>query len=51
MHRYEVKNIVPPSTVKNAMEKQVTAKRERRAIIATSEGEKESRINTLPATT
>ena len=45
LHRYEVKNIVPPNTVKNAMEKQVTAERERRAIIARSEGDKQSRIN------
>ena len=45
VHRYEIKNIVPPITVKNAMEKQVTAERERRAIIATAEGEKESRIS------
>ncbi len=45
VHRYEIKNIIPPITVKNAMEKQVTAERERRAIIATAEGEKESRIS------
>ncbi|MCZ6748986.1 MAG: SPFH domain-containing protein [SAR324 cluster bacterium] len=45
VHRYEVKNIVPPPTVKNAMELQVTAERERRAIVARSEGEKQSRIN------
>lgn len=45
VHRYEIKNIVPPATVQNAMEKQVTAERERRAIIALAEGEKESRIS------
>ena len=45
VHRYEVKNIVPPSTVKNAMERQVTAERERRALVARSEGEMQSRIN------
>lgn len=45
VHRYEVKNIVPPPTVKNAMEQQVTAERERRAIVARAEGEKQSRIN------
>lgn len=45
VHRYEIKNIVPPSTVRNAMERQVTAERERRAIIARSEGEKQSRIS------
>ena len=46
VHRYEIKNIIPPDTVQGAMEKQVTAERKRRAIIAKSEGEKQSRINT-----
>ena len=45
VHRYEIKNITPPSTVRDAMEKQVSAERERRAIMATSEGDKQSRIN------
>ncbi|MCZ6532485.1 MAG: SPFH domain-containing protein, partial [SAR324 cluster bacterium] len=45
VHRYEIKNIVPPPTVRNAMERQVTADRDRRAIIAKSEGDKQSRIN------
>ncbi|MDH4246691.1 MAG: paraslipin [Deltaproteobacteria bacterium] len=45
VHRYEVKNIQPPVTVKNAMEKQVSAERDRRAIIARSEGDRQSRIN------
>ena len=45
VHRYEIKNITPPSTVRNAMEKQVSAERERRAILASSEGDKQSRIN------
>ena len=45
VHRYEIKNISPPSTVRNAMEKQVSAERERRAILASSEGDKQSRIN------
>ena len=45
VHRYEIKNIVPPETVKNAMEKGVNAERERRAILASSEGDKQSRIN------
>ncbi len=45
VHRYEIRNIVPPETVKNAMEKQVTAEREKRAILAKSEGDKQSRIN------
>jgi regulator of protease activity HflC (stomatin/prohibitin superfamily) len=45
VHRYEIKNITPPDTVRNAMEKQVNAERERRAILATSEGDKQSRIS------
>ncbi len=46
LHRYEIKNLSPPPTVKEAMEKQVTAERNRRAIVARSEGDKQSRINT-----
>jgi regulator of protease activity HflC (stomatin/prohibitin superfamily) len=45
VHRYEVKNIVPPTSVKNAMEQQMTAERTRRALIAKSEGDRQSRIN------
>ncbi|MBV1876015.1 MAG: paraslipin [Pseudomonadales bacterium] len=45
VHRYEIKNITPPDTVRNAMEKEVNAERERRAILASSEGDKQSRIN------
>ena len=45
VHRYEIKNISPPSSVQNSMEKQVTAERDRRAILATSEGDKQARIN------
>ncbi len=45
VHRYEIKNIAPPLTVKNAMELQVNAERERRAILAKSLGDKTSRIN------
>jgi len=45
VHRYEIKNITPPITVKNAMELEVTAERERRAILAKSLGDKQSRIN------
>ena len=45
VHRYEIKGISTPETVRNAMEQQVTADRERRALIARSEGEKQSRIN------
>lgn len=43
--RYEIKNIVPPKTVLLAMEKQMQAERERRAVILQSEGEKQSAIN------
>lgn len=45
VHRYEIKNITPPGTVQNAMEKQVSAERERRAILAKSEGDKQAKIN------
>ncbi|GIU06688.1 SPFH domain-containing protein [Shewanella morhuae] len=45
VHRYEIKNITPPETVKNAMEMQVNAERERRALLAKSEGDKQSKIN------
>lgn len=45
VHRYEIKNIVTPRTIQNAMERQMTAERERRATIAKSEGVKESTIN------
>ncbi|MRR14855.1 MAG: paraslipin [Deltaproteobacteria bacterium] len=43
--RYEVKNIRPPESVLIAMEKQMQAEREKRAIILQSEGEKQSAIN------
>lgn len=43
--RYEVKNISPPQSIKDAMEKQMRAEREKRAIIAESEGQKQAKIN------
>jgi len=43
--RYEIKNITPPSSVLNAMEKQMQAERERRAVILQSDGEKQAAIN------
>ncbi|HPC97190.1 MAG TPA: stomatin-like protein [Sedimentisphaerales bacterium] len=43
--RYEVKNILPPQSIKDAMEKQMRAEREKRAIIAESEGERQAKIN------
>lgn len=45
VHRYEIKNIMTPRTVQKAMERQMTAERERRAVIAKSEGVKGSKIN------
>jgi len=43
--RYEIKNISPPKSVQTAMEKQVAAERQKRAIIAESEGKMQSAIN------
>lgn len=43
--RYEIQNITPPDRVLQSMEKQMTAEREKRALIAKSEGDKQSRIN------
>ena len=43
--RYEVKNIIPPQSIKDAMEKQMRAEREKRAVVAQSEGEKQAKIN------
>jgi regulator of protease activity HflC (stomatin/prohibitin superfamily) len=45
VHRYEIKNISTPRTVQKAMERQMTAERDRRAIIAKSEGVRDSNIN------
>ncbi|MFK7871769.1 MAG: SPFH domain-containing protein [Oligoflexales bacterium] len=50
VHRYEIKNIQPPSSVHNSMEKQVAADREKRAILAQAEGGKQSRINRAEGT-
>ena len=43
--RYELRDITPPATVMEAMEKQMRAEREKRATIAESEGEMQSQIN------
>ncbi|ASQ90020.1 paraslipin [Prosthecochloris sp. GSB1] len=43
--RYEIKNITPPQTVRDALEKQMRAEREKRAAIAESEGQRQSKIN------
>jgi regulator of protease activity HflC (stomatin/prohibitin superfamily) len=43
--RYEIKDIVPPASVKDALEKQMRAERERRAVVAESEGQRQAKIN------
>ncbi len=43
--RYEIKNINPPADVLSAMEKQMRAEREKRAVILSSEGERDAKIN------
>lgn len=44
--RYEIRNITPPSDVLQAMEKQMRAEREKRAVVLSSEGERDAQINT-----
>jgi regulator of protease activity HflC (stomatin/prohibitin superfamily) len=44
--RYEIKNITPPKDVLAAMEKQMRAEREKRAVILTSEGGRDAAVNT-----
>jgi len=48
--RYEIKNIHPPQTVRDALEKQMRAEREKRASIAESEGERQATINVAEGT-
>ena len=43
--RYEIRNINPPTDVLAAMEKQMRAEREKRAVILSSEGERDAKIN------
>jgi len=43
--RYEIKNITPPRDILQAMEKQMRAEREKRAVVLTSEGERDAKIN------
>ena len=45
VNRYEIKNITPPQSIKDAMEKQMRAEREKRALIAESEGDRMAQIN------
>src|ERR1700733_9583218 len=47
--RYEIKNITPPKDVLSAMEKQMRAEREKRAVVLTSEGECEAKITAAEA--
>jgi regulator of protease activity HflC (stomatin/prohibitin superfamily) len=43
--RYEIKSITPPADVLSAMEKQMRAEREKRAVVLASEGERDAKIN------
>ena len=43
--RYEIKNITPPEAILRSMQAQITAEREKRALIAKSEGQKQQEIN------
>jgi len=43
--RYEIKDIEPPISIKETLEKQMTAERERRATVAKSEGVRQAQIN------
>ena len=48
--RYEIKNIETPQTIRDAMEKQMRAEREKREQIAISEGDKQAKINRAEGT-
>lgn len=43
--RYEIKDLTPPNEILQAMQRQITAEREKRAVIATSEGKQQEQIN------
>jgi regulator of protease activity HflC (stomatin/prohibitin superfamily) len=43
--RYEIKDLTPPNEILHAMQQQITAEREKRALIAASEGRKQEQIN------
>jgi regulator of protease activity HflC (stomatin/prohibitin superfamily) len=43
--RYEIKDLTPPKEILHAMQRQITAEREKRALIAASEGKRQEQIN------
>src|SRR6185295_1916501 len=43
--RYEIKDLTPPKEILHAMQAQITAEREKRAVIATSEGKQQEQVN------
>ncbi len=43
--RYEIKDLTPPAVILQAMQQQITAERQKRAVIAESEGKKQEQIN------
>uniref|UniRef100_UPI00402AC203 SPFH domain-containing protein n=1 Tax=Succinivibrio sp. TaxID=2053619 RepID=UPI00402AC203 len=43
--RYEIKDLTPPAVILQAMQRQITAEREKRAVISESEGKKQEQIN------
>jgi regulator of protease activity HflC (stomatin/prohibitin superfamily) len=43
--RYEIKSLTPPESILRSMQAQITAEREKRAVIATSEGKRQQEIN------
>jgi regulator of protease activity HflC (stomatin/prohibitin superfamily) len=43
--RYEIKDLTPPKEILHAMQRQITAEREKRALIAASEGRRQEQIN------
>ena len=45
MMRYEIKNLTPPESILRSMQAQITAEREKRALIAKSEGQRQEEIN------
>ena len=46
--RYEIKDLTPPNEILRAMQAQITAEREKRALIAASEGRRQEQINIAP---